>query len=659
MSGTAWDASAVSKERLRLSTSAVYRFNVPVTAVDVVAGLRTAGTNNNLPSSIQYGFRFERGLFTPVVNGVRVGSTTAYASSDTFIIGVVDNTIVWYRNDFNTQILAETNYSPSSDYELAAALYSVGDSVDDARYTPVTTNTEGDIFIPPEEEGSSGGTGVSEGSFTLVGTSSEAAHGTVFGSFTLTGSAGGFRNGATGQFTLQGNGGTTTIGVGSGAAYGEFALEGEASGGFLEAGVSFAVGGFSLQGESIGRTSHRAEGTFTLVGFTGDGTTGSAEGNFVLEGAAYGEPVAVNSLTLNLTPITLTTGSIDDNVVYILEKTSAATVGAFINALLIRDGVRATDTPQTMQTIAVSVTDVCNAILTAQPQFLLSLLEQVEVTDTVTFTQALSILESARAIDATAVLRAASLILGLTARDLLSRAISESLYESLDADTEAQLQLRRVAEVLDEVEAALTVSGTFVLAVNDTLSAEAGDSIETLAHYFSNITEYAESWVGFKLGDEQYTGVVMNTDSDMPISTYDGYGFNSFAEVDGHYYGANDEGVFLLEGATDAGQPISASLSTMMLDFGSARQKRVQTAYIGYTASGALVLRVRSVTDGVLNEQWYDVKLLQADAPREQMVRFGRGARSRYWQFELVNVDGADFELDVLELHPIYLNRRV
>jgi hypothetical protein len=40
-------------------------------------------------------------------------------------------------------------------------------------------------------------------------------------------------------------------------------------------------------------------------------------------------------------------------------------------------------------------------------------------------------------------------------------------------------------------------------------------------------------------------------------------------------------------------------------------------------------------------------------------VKIGKGLRSRYWQFELVNIDGADFDLDTIEFHPVLLTRRV
>jgi len=71
------------------------------------------------------------------------------------------------------------------------------------------------------------------------------------------------------------------------------------------------------------------------------------------------------------------------------------------------------------------------------------------------------------------------------------------------------------------------------------------------------------------------------------------------------------------------------------------------------------VLRVKAVSGGELREHWFTATERTANAPREQVIQLGRGIRSRYWQFELANKDGADFEIDKLELYPVYLNRRV
>jgi hypothetical protein len=306
MSGGAWDASAVSVELLRRGKNAVYVFRVSTSAVDVVAGLRRAGANGNLPSSVQYGFRFERGLFTPTVNGARSGAAAEYAASDTFTVGVVNNTIVWYRNGFGTQLLAGTSYPQTSDYELAAALFAVGDAIDDAYYTPVVVNGKGDVFAASEE----GGTGVSDGAFALVGAASDATYGAATGGFVLNGSAGAHHRGGThGQFVFRGVGGATVAGVGVGGAAGVFSLSGGAVGGFVQAGVAFAVGGFSLLGQSLGRTAHTVEGYFTLAGGAGAGAAGAAEGQFFLAGGASGAPVPVNALVLTLPSLIMTTNT--------------------------------------------------------------------------------------------------------------------------------------------------------------------------------------------------------------------------------------------------------------------------------------------------------------------------------------------------------------
>jgi hypothetical protein len=232
-----------------------------------------------------------------------------------------------------------------------------------------------------------------------------------------------------------------------------------------------------------------------------------------------------------------------------------------------------------------------------------------------------------------------------------------SIAELLETDD--AVQTRELIQLLESLEAALSTQQVLTLMVDENLAVTAADSTELLAHYLANVTDEAWAWLGFRLGNEVFTGWVMNTEGEMPLSEYTDYNFNSFCRVGDKFYGAADDGLYLLDGATDNGAPINAAVRTMMIDFGSPVQKRMRNAYLGYTASGKLLLRVRTVDNGQMNEQWYEAKELPAQAPREQMVRIGRGLRSRYWQFELVNIDGADFEVDTLELHPVYLNRRV
>lgn len=245
------------------------------------------------------------------------------------------------------------------------------------------------------------------------------------------------------------------------------------------------------------------------------------------------------------------------------------------------------------------------------------------------------------------------------AADLLDKAaIAEALNDQLNASAEVRQILS--TQIVDQIAVDLLPESTFVVAVEDTLQGEAGDSVQALGHYLAEVRDMAGAWVVFKLNDGVVQGWVMNLEQGQPLSQYENFQFNSFAAIGGRYFAASDEGLYTVgDSDTDDGASIDAHITTMMLDFDSAAQKRVVSAYLGYTSSGTIVLKVRSVDDGKLVEHWYEAATVTADAPRAGYKPLGRGLRSRYWQFELANVDGADFEVDKLELHPIELKRRV
>lgn len=217
----------------------------------------------------------------------------------------------------------------------------------------------------------------------------------------------------------------------------------------------------------------------------------------------------------------------------------------------------------------------------------------------------------------------------------------------------------QAAKVTDRGQASLVEELTLEVEIEERLEAEAGDSVEVLAHYLQNVTDQGGAYVTFKVSGALVQGWVMNLEGENPISEYRGFDFNSFARIGGTYFAASDSGIYRLGGDTDNGEQIDAHIRTMMHDFGSTAQKRVVAAYLGYTSSGTMVLKVRSVDQGQLVEHWYEAQEVTADAPRENFRTLGRGLKSRYWQFELANVDGADFEIDQLQLQPIMLKRRV
>ena len=153
-------------------------------------------------------------------------------------------------------------------------------------------------------------------------------------------------------------------------------------------------------------------------------------------------------------------------------------------------------------------------------------------------------------------------------------------------------------------------------------------------------------------GSDNETWVV-NLDS-SGSTNYTNYAFNSFATIGGRHYGAGPDGIFLLDGDTDAGAPIRASVSLGKLDFGKATKKTVAECYVGMSGAGNLFVKV--IAEGAA----YVYKTRDfSDELQQQRVKFGKGLKTNYVELEIYNEDGADFELDTVEFRVADLSRRI
>lgn len=149
--------------------------------------------------------------------------------------------------------------------------------------------------------------------------------------------------------------------------------------------------------------------------------------------------------------------------------------------------------------------------------------------------------------------------------------------------------------------------------------------------------------------------VVMHTET-QAVTRYNNYPFNSFAKFNGIYLGAKDDGIFALTGANDNGTIIQAAARVGITDMSTSHLKRVDRMYIGHKADGDLILRV-TTDDNKIRD--YRMRALGLSGAHTNIVKFGRGLEARYWQFELRNENGSDFELDAMEFKPFILKRRL
>ncbi|RLC11313.1 MAG: hypothetical protein DRI24_18970 [Deltaproteobacteria bacterium] len=149
----------------------------------------------------------------------------------------------------------------------------------------------------------------------------------------------------------------------------------------------------------------------------------------------------------------------------------------------------------------------------------------------------------------------------------------------------------------------------------------------------------------------------VNVETRAPYQ-YTNFPFNSFAMIGGRYYGADESGLFALDGTTDDGENIDAVIRTGLINFGTTLFKRIPRAYFGYTSTGQFLFNTITTEEGKKIERWYELKEKIANDTTNARVKMARGVKSVHWQFEIVNIDGASFDLDDVKLMPTILNRR-
>jgi hypothetical protein len=141
------------------------------------------------------------------------------------------------------------------------------------------------------------------------------------------------------------------------------------------------------------------------------------------------------------------------------------------------------------------------------------------------------------------------------------------------------------------------------------------------------------------------------------LTEYTNFSFNSFASYAGKVYAAGPTGVFEVGAQdTDAGTAIDASARTGKHHFGTTLGKRVPRIYLGHHAAGDLEFRTMTGEGGTRAYllPWNNVTDLQ-----QRRVPVGRGPKSVYWQFEVANRGGVDFDLDNIQAYPENSKRRV
>ena len=125
-------------------------------------------------------------------------------------------------------------------------------------------------------------------------------------------------------------------------------------------------------------------------------------------------------------------------------------------------------------------------------------------------------------------------------------------------------------------------------------------------------------------------------------SIYSNFNFNSYARFRHQYYGAGEDGIYLLDGPDDAGEEIHPGVRIGPINFGTDREKRLRLLRCGGKTYGAQV----KVSNGNGSAGYYDVE-------------GGRAATSLEVHGRELTIEITDFEtLDHLEIIPLVLSHR-
>lgn len=227
------------------------------------------------------------------------------------------------------------------------------------------------------------------------------------------------------------------------------------------------------------------------------------------------------------------------------------------------------------------------------------------------------------------------------------------------ASTDALASLQSALVSILDTAAATTAVGSSLqlLAIIDS-TADADDTVAAQLAALLDAASIGEAFVSLTLEGEGYVTYSMSLVG-AAVSAYEGYDFNSFAVIGGRAYGASSTGTYLLEGDDDAGTQIDARVRVGMSNLGTGLKKSVPAIYVGYKTDGQLAVKVTTTSsDKQKRENWYALSAKPRGSLAEDRTTPSKGLQSVYWDFELVNIDGADFEFDEMRVWRLPLSRR-
>jgi hypothetical protein len=325
---------------------------------------------------------------------------------------------------------------------------------------------------------------------------------------------------------------------------------------------------------------------------------------------------------------------------------------------VVQDSITADDASSSLLTAHSSVTDSITAADQAQDVIVQQISDIIEISDSVAGHGSEIVSDSIVCVDDAGGAQTLdnSVSDSLMVLDGTYASQRQQIQDSIVVSDNVSAQARVLELVSDSaiaLDLVVTRSRVIEPTVTDTIIADDSTASSGIFHdYVSDIIIVTDRVFSTNPNSIAW---VMNVETGAP-SFYTNYQFTSIVEHDGMLFAAASDGLYLLEGDNDGGTYIDAELKTGLLDFDLKFKKRLQYLYLGYTG-GELEVDVETQAPGDIFT--YGLEERDADAPRNNRIKLGKGLNDRYWRLTFRNLVGKDFQMYDTEAEIVVSKRRL
>lgn len=138
------------------------------------------------------------------------------------------------------------------------------------------------------------------------------------------------------------------------------------------------------------------------------------------------------------------------------------------------------------------------------------------------------------------------------------------------------------------------------------------------------------------------------------VTHYTNFPFTHIVRYQNSYFGVAADGLYLLEGMTDAGADIPYAVKTCIDDFKAPEKKTAAAAYFGGRLGPNAAITLHAGEQG---QEFYTFTTPRGQGAQNHREKFGRGVKNRY--FALSVAGSGALELDNIDLEITNLSRRI